>query len=76
MQRLVGLLVRPEGRKGLPRSEIASETAFRPFFVTVEIAQQTAGHKVRRQPGFTICLIPDKPRFSLVFYALGPGRRT
>src|SRR5260370_6860918 len=45
MQKLVGLLVRPEGRKGLPRSEIASETAFRPFFVTVEIAQQIAGHK-------------------------------
>jgi|SRR5208282_1032269 len=39
--------------------------------VTVEIAQQIAGHKVHRQPGFTICLIPDKPRFSLVFYALG-----
>jgi len=45
MQRLVGLLVRHEGRKGLPRSEIASETAFRPFFVTVEIARQIAGHK-------------------------------
>ena len=33
------------GRKGLRRRERASATAFRPFFVTVEIAQQIAGHK-------------------------------
>jgi hypothetical protein len=42
---------------------MASETAFRPFFVTVEIAQQIAGHKEFVDNPDLRCLIPVKRMF-------------